>query len=305
VRSARDEPIPLVAADHFEAIEGAGMIAEVEGRRLIIGNETLLRDRGVDPASLVERAEWFAGEGKTPVYVAIDGEAAGVIAIADVVKASSRRAVEQLQRMGLQVVMLTGDNRRTAEAIARQVDIDTVWADVLPAEKAQRIQAHQRLGKRVGMVGDGINDAPALAQADVGFAIGGGTDVAIEASDVTLIGNDLAGVVTAIELSRQTMKTIRQNLFFAFIYNIIGIPIAAGVLYPAFHLLLNPMLASAAMAASSVSVVTNSLRLRRFQPSLISAPSPESETGENAPPPPMYSISLPATAGFAQHDKDD
>jgi Cu+-exporting ATPase len=205
----------------------------------------------------------LTGEGKTPVWVAVDGQLAGLLAVADPLKATSREAVKRLKRMGLEVVLLTGDNRRTAEAIARQAGIDRVVAEVLPEGKVAEVKRLQDEGKVVAMVGDGINDAPALAQADLGLAIGTGTDVAVEASDVTLMRGDPRGIAAAVALSRRTMRTMRQNLFWAFVYNVIGIPIAAGVLYPAFGLLLSPILASAAMAFSSVSVVTNSLRLRR------------------------------------------
>ncbi|MSR57935.1 MAG: copper-translocating P-type ATPase [Planctomycetaceae bacterium] len=233
---------------------------------ILLGNGALLREAQIDTGPLEEAAASLAADGKTPMFVAIDGQLAGLIAVADPIKVSSRSAIARLQTLGLEVVMLTGDNRRTALAVARQVGIDEVWADVLPGQKAVKVAERQRAGKKVGMVGDGTNDAPALAQADVGFAIGTGTDVAIEASDITLLGNDLTGVVTALDLSRRTMRTIRQNLFFAFVYNVVGIPLAAGLLYPLFHRLLDPMIASAAMAASSVSVVTNSLRLRSFRP---------------------------------------
>jgi Cu+-exporting ATPase len=205
------------------------------------------------------------------MYVAIDGNLAGLVAVADTVKADSRTAIESLKRLGIEVVMLTGDNRRTAEAIARQVGIERVLAEVLPDGKAHEVQKLQLEGKKVGMVGDGINDAPALAQADVGFAIGTGTDVAIEASDVTLIKGSLLGVVTAIEISRATMRSVRQNLIGAFGYNTLGLPVAMGVLYPFIGLLLSPILAAAAMAFSSVTVVTNANRLRFFEPRRISS----------------------------------
>jgi Cu+-exporting ATPase len=225
-----------------------------------------MADYAVDTGGLAEAAERLAGEAKTPVFVAVDGEAAGLLAVADAVRESSREAIRRLHRMGLEVVMLTGDDPRTADAVARLAEIDRVVAGVLPEGKVAEVKRLQGLGKVVAMVGDGINDAPALAQADVGIAIGTGTDIAVEASDVTLMRGDLRGVVAAIALSRRTMRTMRQNLFWAFVYNVVGIPVAAGALYPLFGLLLSPVLASAAMAFSSVSVVTNSLRLRRYRP---------------------------------------
>jgi len=223
-----------------------------------------MRDRGVEVGAWAERAETLAGEGKTPVYAAVDGALAGVLAVADTLKPESAEAVRALHALGIETVMITGDNRRTAEAVARRVGIDRVLAEVLPDGKAREVKRLQEAGKTVGMVGDGINDAPALARADVGIAIGTGTDVAMEAADVTLIRGDLRGVVTAIALSRATLRTVRQNLFWAFVYNVIGIPLAAGALYPFTGWLLSPVVASAAMSLSSVSVVTNSLRLRRF-----------------------------------------
>jgi Cu+-exporting ATPase len=208
----------------------------------------------------------LSGEGKTPVYIALDGVVAALVTIADPVKPGSREAVASLRRMGLDVVMVTGDDRRTAAVVGREVGIEQVAAELLPAQKLEEIRRLQSAGRTVAMVGDGINDAPALAQADIGFAVGGGTDIAIEAADVTLMRGDLRAVTSAIVLSRRTMRTMRQNLFWAFLYNVVGIPVAAGALYPVAGILLSPVLASAAMALSSVSVVTNSLRLRRFRP---------------------------------------
>ena len=258
----------LSEVEEFEAIPGHGVRGKVDGRMVLLGNARLMQESGIPLGELAEKAEGFASQGKTPVFVAVDGEAAGVIAVADTLKDHSVEAVRALYRLGVEVVMITGDNRRTAAAIARQAGIERVLAEVLPDQKAEEVKKLQAEGRVVAMVGDGINDAPALARADVGIAIGTGTDVAIEASDITLIGGDLRGVVTAIELSKRTLRTIKQNLFWAFIYNVIGIPVAAGVLYPFFGILLNPMLASIAMAMSSVSVVSNSLRLRRFRPGL-------------------------------------
>jgi Cu+-exporting ATPase len=220
----------------------------------------------VDIGEAEGRASQLAEAGKTPMFTAIDGRFAGLLAAADPIKRESREAVAALKAAGLEVVMMTGDNPRTAQAVARQVGIDRVFAQVLPEDKARKVKELQQEHKRVGMVGDGINDAPALAQADVGIAIGTGTDVAIEASDVTLVRGDLRGVVTAIALSRASIRTVKQNLFWAFIYNLIGIPVAAGLLYPFTGWLLSPILASAAMSFSSVSVVMNSLRLRTFRP---------------------------------------
>jgi Cu+-exporting ATPase len=267
VRHAReDRGLALDPVDGFQSMTGRGAIGMVAGSALAVGNETLMNEYAVHVDPLREAAERLAGEGKTAVYVSIDGALAGLLAVADPVKPTSRAAVERMKKMGLDVVLLTGDERRTAEAVARQVGIERVVAGVLPEGKVAEVQRLQKAGAVVAMVGDGINDAPALAQADVGIAMRSGTsgtDIAVEASDVALMRDDLAGAAAAIALSRRTMRITKQNLFWAFVYNVVSIPIAAGVLYPAFGLLLSPILASAAMAFSSVSVVTNSLRLRR------------------------------------------
>lgn len=269
VRGAQARNLKLAEVSSFNAIAGHGIEAEVDKHLLLLGNVKLMRDRRIVFDGFEERATALAAEGKTPMYVAVDGALAGLIAVADEIKPESKQAIAAMQALGLEVAMMTGDNRRTADAVARQVGITRVLAEVLPEGKAEEIKRLQQEKRTVGMVGDGINDAPALAQADVGIAIGTGTDVAIEASDITLIRGDLRGVVTAIELSRATLRTIKQNLFWAFVYNIIGIPLAAGALYPLTGWLLSPVIASAAMSLSSVSVVTNSLRLRRFRASAV------------------------------------
>lgn len=265
VRGTRHRGIEIPKAENFNALEGRGVEATVEGRQLFLGNGRLMSDRGIDISDVTAEAGRLSGEGKTPMFAVVGGSIAGVIAVADTIKPESKQAVEEMQSLGLEVVMMTGDNKRTAEAVARQIGIKRVLSEVLPQDKAGEIKRLQAEGKRVGMVGDGINDAPALAQADVGIAIGTGTDVAIEASDITLISGDLRGVGRAIALSNATIRTIKQNLFWAFIYNVVGIPIAAGALYPFTGWLLSPIIASAAMSLSSVSVVTNSLRLRSFR----------------------------------------
>ena len=267
VRAATEKGIALESADEFEALPGHGIRAMLKGREIVLGNDKLMTDRKIAFPGMLKDAERLSAQGKTPMFVAIDGTAAGIIAVADTPKEHSKEAVAGLRALGLDVYMLTGDNRRTAEAIAGELGITSVLAEVLPQDKMDMVKRLQAEGRVVAMVGDGINDAPALTQADVGIAIGTGTDVAIEASDVTLIKDDLRVVATAMRLSRRTMRTIRMNLFWAFFYNIIGIPVAAGVLYPFLGAagLLNPMYASAAMAFSSVSVVTNSLRLKRFE----------------------------------------
>ncbi len=265
VRAATLKGIALVQSDEFEALPGHGVQARLNGKEVILGTERLMAEKEIDFSNFYAEAERLSAQGKTPMFVAIDNKAAGIIAVADTLKEHSKEAVSGLKELGLEVIMLTGDNRRTAQAIADELGLTRVLAEVLPQDKMDTVKKLQAEGRVVAMVGDGINDAPALTQADVGIAIGTGTDVAIEASDVTLIKDDLRVVATAMRLSRRTMTTIRLNLFWAFFYNIIGIPVAAGALYPFFHILLNPMLASAAMAFSSVSVVSNSLRLRRFR----------------------------------------
>jgi Cu+-exporting ATPase len=259
------DAIAVAPGRDFEAFPGHGVQAHVEGALVRLGTRQFLLDHDVALDGLEKEGERLAQAGQTPLYVGMDATAIGIIAVADTLKPSARAAVEALHAMGLEVAMITGDHARTAAAIAHQVGIDRVLAEVLPADKAAKVKELQAEGRVVAMVGDGINDAPALAQADVGIALGTGTDVAIETADIVLPRDDLLGVVTAIRLSRRAMRAIRQNLFWAFFYNAILIPVAAGVLYPVFGMLLNPLLAGAAMAFSSVSVVTNSLRLRRFR----------------------------------------
>ena len=261
VAAAAEENLSLPETGSFESRPGRGVEGVVGGRRAAVGNDALLRESTVDPSDLREAADRLSAEGKTPIFVAVDGRAIGVIAVADREKPSSAGAIAALKARGLRVAMITGDREKTAKAVAARVGVDEVFAEVLPADKALSVRQLQARGDVVAMVGDGVNDAPALAQADVGIAIGAGADVAIEAADVTLVGGSLDSVVEAIELSRATVGAIRQNLFFAFLYNVIGIPIAAGALYPATGWLLSPMIAAAAMAFSSVSVVANSLRL--------------------------------------------
>ncbi len=263
--AARDRNLAVPRVSGFDSITGKGVQATVAGHAVVVGTARLLGDAGIDTSALDPISVQLSGEGKTPILAAVDGRAAGVFAVADTVKADSAAAITALRRLGVEVVMITGDNARTAAAIARQVGVTRVLAEVLPEHKAGEIRRLQAERRRVGMVGDGINDAPALAQADVGLAIGTGADVAIEAADITLISGSLAGVVTAIRLSRATMRNIRQNLFFALVYNAVGIPLAAGVLYPLLGLRLSPMIAAAAMALSSLSVVGNANRLRRWK----------------------------------------
>ncbi|HHV98751.1 MAG TPA: heavy metal translocating P-type ATPase [Clostridiaceae bacterium] len=265
VNRANEKGIDILESESFEAIPGQGIQVAIQGKELLLGNKKLMDERKVD-ITLQEEADKLAQEGKTPMFIAMDGRIAGIIAVADVVKPGSKKAIKTLHDMGIEVAMLTGDNRRTAEAIAKQIGVDRVLAEVLPQDKAEEVKKLQQEGKKVAMVGDGINDAPALAQADIGIAIGSGTDIAMESADIVLMRSDLMDVPTSILLSRKTIRNIRQNLFWAFAYNTLGIPVAAGVLHIFGGPLLNPMIAAAAMAFSSVSVVTNALRLRKFKP---------------------------------------
>jgi Cu+-exporting ATPase len=265
VRHAEAQGAASLTATGFRAVEGKGAAATVSGQAVLIGNRRLLADESVSLSpDLIAQAEQLLSQAKTVLYIAVAGQAVGLVGVADTVRDTSAAAIKKLQALGIEVVMMTGDNAETAAQVARQVGITRYFAEVLPADKAGKVKELQAEGRTVAMVGDGINDAPALAQADIGLAIGSGTDVAMEAAGITLMRSDLNGVVTAIELSRQTIRTIKQNLFFAFIYNTLGIPVAAGLLYPFFGILLSPMLAAGAMALSSVSVLTNSLRLRSF-----------------------------------------
>jgi Cu+-exporting ATPase len=265
VQNAQDKGLEFLKVDSFEAITGRGIEGSINGRVILAGNRKLMEERNISLAGWEEASDRLAEEGKTPMYVAIDGVLAGIIAVADVVKQSSRAAIESLHSMGIEVAMITGDNRKTAAAIAREVGIDRVLAEVLPQDKSNEVKKLQSEGRKVAMVGDGINDAPALAQADVGIAIGSGTDVAMESADIVLMRSDLMDVPTAVNLSKRTIRNIKQNLFWAFGYNVIGIPIAAGVLHLFGGPLLNPIFAAAAMSLSSVSVLTNALRLKRFK----------------------------------------
>jgi P-type Cu+ transporter len=264
LKRAQENKIDTAATEKFTALSGMGAKALLDGKACLIGNLALLKKEGISVEPWQERTAALSNEGKTVVYVAVEQKVIGLIALADVPKPSAAKAIASLKSRGLKVAMMTGDNMGTAQAIALQLGIDRVLAEVLPDNKAAEIRKLQRSGEVVAMVGDGINDAPALAAADIGIAIGAGTDVAIEAGDITLIRDDLMGVPEAISLSQTTMRVIKQNLFWAFFYNVIGIPIAAGALYPFFGILLNPEFAAAAMALSSVSVVSNSLRLRRI-----------------------------------------
>jgi len=268
VRGAETRGLALVNAESFDSIPGHGVVAQVEGRAVLLGNRKLMRERSIDFSRLMPQAEQLEGDGKTVMFVAVEEEPAGLIAVADTLKEHSVEALRRLHQLGLETAMITGDNRRTAEAIARQVGIDRVLAEVLPQDKAEEVKKLQALGKKVAMVGDGVNDAPALAQADVGMAIGSGTDVAKETGDVILIKDDLRDVVVALETAKATMRKVKQNLFWAFIYNMLGIPLAAGLLYPFAALIISPELAALLMAVSSVTVTLNTLLLKRFRPSI-------------------------------------
>ena len=263
--AASDRQITLLEAKHFTAVAGRGVAAVIEGQQVLLGNRQLMQERDIDISDVMDAATALTQKAQTPVFVAVEGKMAGIISVADAIKNDSKAAIRRLHDIGLKVVLLTGDNEATATAVARQVGIDQVVAEVLPEDKAAKVASLQQQGERVGMVGDGINDAPALARADVGFAIGTGTDVAIESADITLMGGSLHGVPDAINISRATVRNIKQNLFGAFVYNSLGIPVAAGVLFPFIGILLNPMIAGGAMAMSSLTVVSNANRLRFFK----------------------------------------
>jgi Cu+-exporting ATPase len=265
VAAASERGLRLAPAEDFDAVAGMGVTARVDARRIALGNARFLSESNVDAAPIAAQAERLRGDGATAIFVAIAGKLAGVIGIADPVKDTTLPALQALAKQGIRIVMLTGDNHATAHAVARRLGIEHVQAEVLPEQKIAAVQRLRDEGHVTAMAGDGINDAPALAAADVGIAMGTGTDVAIESADITLLKSDLGGIVKARRLSQATMRNIRQNLFFAFIYNAAGIPIAAGLLYPMTGVLLSPIVAAAAMALSSVSVVANSLRLRRLQ----------------------------------------
>jgi len=266
VKGAEKQNLEIIKIDKFLAIPGYGIQVELDKKLVYLGNRKLMLEKKIDLSELEEASDRLASEGKTPMYISISDQLAGIIAVADVVKESSSNAIKKLHEMGIEVAMITGDNKRTAEAIAKQVGIDRVLAEVLPEDKANEVKKLQAEGKKVAMVGDGINDAPALAQADIGIAIGSGTDVAMESADIVLMRSDLMDVATALQLSKSTIRNIKQNLFWAFAYNIAGIPVAAGLLYAFGGPKLNPILAAAAMSLSSVSVLTNALRLKRFKP---------------------------------------
>jgi Cu+-exporting ATPase len=265
VAAARERGLSLNSAQEFEAVTGKGVSARIGHNLVALGNEAMIKELSVDVSGIAERAEELRREGQTVMFASVDGQVAGLLGVADPIKVSTPEAIQQLHELGLKIVMVTGDSGTTAKAVGNKLGIDDVIAEVLPSRKAEIVKRSQGEGRRVAMAGDGINDAPALAQADVGIAMGTGTDVAMESASVTLVRGDLRGIVRAIRLSRSTMKNIKQNLFFAFVYNVLGVPIAAGVLYPFFGLLLSPMIAAAAMSFSSVSVIANALRLNRVK----------------------------------------
>lgn len=265
VRGAQEKGIELTQAKDFQSVTGKGVTGEVDGHKVALGNLKLLESIGIDPGDLPQQADDLRAEGQTVMFLSIDGKPAGLLGVADPIKESTPEAIRDLHAEGIKVVMLTGDSRRTAAAVAKKLGIDQVHAEVLPEQKAEAVKQLQAQGRVVAMAGDGINDAPALAQAHVGIAMGTGTDVATESAGVTLVKGDLLGIARALRQSRVTMRNIRQNLFFAFVYNALGVPIGAGVLYPMFGLLLNRMVAAAAMTLSSVSVIGNALRLRAIK----------------------------------------
>lgn len=269
VKGAEEKALDFMRTENFNAIPGHGIEVTVDGKVILAGNRKLMDVRNISLDTLAITSDELAGQGKTPMYIAINNQIAGIIAVADTVKENSLKAIEKLQKMGIEVAMITGDNKGTAEAIAKQVGIDRVFSEVLPEDKANEVKKLQAEGKKVAMVGDGINDAPALAQADIGIAIGSGTDVAMESADIILMRSDLMDVPTAVELSKSTIRNIKQNLFWAFGYNILGIPFAMGIFYLLGGPLLNPMVAGATMSLSSVSVLSNALRLKRFKPSAV------------------------------------
>jgi len=266
VIAAKDKDQSLLPVEQFSAIAGKGVEASIEGKPVLLGNRKLMSERDIDIKALENSARELTALAQTPMFIAIGNKAAGIISVSDAIKPDSKDAIQRMHDIGLKVVLLTGDNQETANTVARQVGIDEVIAEVLPQDKADQVASLQARGERVGMVGDGINDAPALARADVGFAIGTGTDVAIESADITLMRGSLHSVVDAVAISKATVRNIKQNLFGAFIYNSLGIPLAAGVLYPLMGILLNPMIAGGAMAMSSLTVVSNANRLRLFKP---------------------------------------
>ncbi|MDP2276619.1 MAG: HAD-IC family P-type ATPase, partial [Nitrospirota bacterium] len=263
VKGAEERGINLIEVDGFESVTGKGVMGKIEGHKIALGNLKLLEDIGIDPGELSQKAETMRTEGQTVMFIAVDGKASGLLGVADPIKKTTLEAIDSIHKEGIRIVMLTGDNRTTADAVAKKLKLDDVIAEVLPDQKSEIVKKLQNEGRFVAMAGDGINDAPALAQAHVGIAMGTGTDVAMESAGVTLVKGDLRGIVRARRLSRATMRNIKQNLFWAFIYNALGVPIAAGILYPFFGILLSPIIAAAAMSFSSVSVVGNALRLRR------------------------------------------